>query len=289
MPIASALPRLVSPGACMPLIPIQNLDDPRLACYRDLNQRNLTRLSGLFIAEGEKVVERLLASRFAVESLLAEPPFAERYAPRLDPSVPVYVVPRRLMCQTVGFAFHRGVLACGRRGPVPALQTWLEQRGSEPATLVVCPDVQDPTNLGSIIRAAAALGGAGLLLGRHCADPFSRRVLRVSMGAALVLPLFETSDLAEDLERLRRAGFERVAAVLDPLALPLPAWRPTPRTALLLGNEGHGLAPPWQARADRRVTIPMQAGIDSLNVAAAAGVLLYHIRDGSGLRADSQR
>ena len=261
----------------MPLIPVHTLDDPRLACYRDLNQRNLTRLSGLFIAEGEKVVQRLIGSRFAVDSLLAEPAYAERYAGQVDPCVPIYVVPRALMCQTVGFAFHRGIMGCGRRGSAPELSRWLAARGDAPATLVVCPDVHDPTNLGSIIRAAAALGASGVLLGRGCADPFSRRVLRVSMGAALVLPVYESSDLAADLQRLHQAAFLRVAAVLDPKAEPLSSWKPSPRVALLLGNEGHGLAPAWQQQADRRVTIPMQAGIDSLNVAAAAAVLLYHV------------
>lgn len=261
----------------MPLIPVATLDDPRLACYRDLNQRNLTRLSGLFIAEGEKVVDRLIASRFAVASLLAEPAYAERYAGRVDPEVPIYVVSRALMCQTVGFAFHRGIMGCGRRGPAPDLACWLARQGDAPATLVVCPDVHDPTNLGSIIRATAALGGSGVLLGRGCADPFSRRVLRVSMGAALVLPVFESSDLAADLERLRESGLLRAAAVLDPAAQPLAGWTPTPRVALLLGNEGHGLDEAWQRQAECRVTIPMQAGIDSLNVAAAAAVLLYHV------------
>jgi tRNA G18 (ribose-2'-O)-methylase SpoU len=191
--------------------------------------------------------------------------------------VPIYVVPRALMCQTVGFAFHRGIMGCGQRGPAPDLARWLADRGDGPATLVVCPDVHDPTNLGSIIRATAALGGSGVVLGRGCADPFSRRVLRVSMGAALVLPVFESGDLAADLTRLRQAGFARVAAVLDPAAQPLSSWKPPQRVALLLGNEGHGLAPAWQQQAECRVTIPMQAGIDSLNVAAAAAVLLYHV------------
>lgn len=261
----------------MPLIPVGTLDDPRLDCYRDLNQRNLTRLSGRFIAEGEKVVQRLIASRFSVDSLLAEPAYAERYAQQVDPSVPIYVVPRTLMRQTVGFAFHRGIMGCGRRAAAPDLKRWLDGSGDAPATLVVCPDVHDPTNLGSIIRAAAALGASGVLLGRGCADPFSRRVLRVSMGAALVLPVYESSDLAADLAQLRQARFVRVAAVLDPAAQPLPGWTPPPRVALLLGNEGHGLAPLWQQQAECRVTIPMQAGIDSLNVAAAAAVLLYHV------------
>ena len=143
------------------------------------------------------------------------------------------------------------------------------------ATIVVCPDVQDPTNLGSIIRTSAAFGCAAVVLGRSCADPFSRRVLRVSMGAALAVPVVEARDLAADVQALQGAEFEIVASVIDRHAQPLASEPRAARLALLLGGEGHGLTDDWLAVADRRVTIPMQLGIDSLNVAVAAAVLLY--------------
>src|SRR3954464_11677541 len=87
----------------MPLIPITTIEDPRLLSYRDLSQRNLTRQSGLFIAEGEKVVERLVTSGFEVASLLAEPDYAERYEPRLPPETPIYVISRDQLESTIGF------------------------------------------------------------------------------------------------------------------------------------------------------------------------------------------
>jgi tRNA G18 (ribose-2'-O)-methylase SpoU len=260
----------------MPQIPVHSIDDPRLACYRELSQRNLTRQSGLFVAEGDKVVERLIDSRFEVASLLAEASFAERYAPRLSPEVPLYVASRELLEATIGFNFHRGVLACGRREPAAPLDAILANLNQQRATIIVCPDVQDPTNLGSIIRSAAAFGCTAVVLGSKCADPFSRRVLRVSMGAALHLPIVESRDLAADLTRLAAARFELIAAVLDSAAQPLATAERSERLALLLGSEGHGLSPEWLALAHRRVTIPMQLGIDSLNVAVAAAVLLYH-------------
>src|SRR5438034_425722 len=105
----------------MPLIAVQDIDDPRVWPYRDLAQRNLTRQSGLFIAEGEKVVERLIASDFAIESILAEPEFAKKYEPRIPPGIPIYVASRDLLVATVGFHFHRGIVACGRRKPPLAL------------------------------------------------------------------------------------------------------------------------------------------------------------------------
>ena len=257
----------------MPRVPIDDIDDPRLAPYRELNQRNLTRASGLFIAEGDKVTERLIASRFPVASLLAESIAADRFEPLLPVETPIYVVRRRVLEATIGFNFHRGVLACGRRVAGPAIA---EVAGGETAALLVCPDVQDPTNLGSVIRTAAAFGCGGVVLGSSCADPFSRRVLRVSMGSVLHLPIVESRDLPADLLSLRESGFQLVATVIDAAAEPLAGFRPPPKLALLLGSEGHGLSPECVALCDRRVTIPMRLGIDSLNVAVAAAVLLFH-------------
>ena len=268
----------------MPLIPVTALDDPQLAPYRQLNERNLTRHSGLFIAEGEKVVERLIDSPYEVASILAERGHAERYAPQVPAATPIYVASRPLLEATIGFNFHRGVLACGRRQPPLGVEDVLARlHGASDATLIVCPDVQDPTNLGSIIRTAAAFGCAGVLLGEKCADPFSRRVLRVSMGAALQLPIVESRLLIADLQALSAGGFDLVATVVNDLsAEPLAVALPAARTAILLGSEGHGLSPECLAQCRRRVTIPMQAGVDSLNVAVAAAVVLF--RFVSGLR-----
>jgi tRNA G18 (ribose-2'-O)-methylase SpoU len=261
------------------LVPIHSIDDPRLKYYRDLNERNLTRHSGQFVAEGEKVVERLIRSRFVIASILAEPCYAEKYRSAIANEVPIYVAERPLLQQTVGFHFHRGVVACGHRQPVTSVEQIADKFAGPRATVVVCPDVQDPTNLGSIIRTAAAFGCAAIVLGRGCADPFSRRVLRVSMGAALELPIVESGDLAVDLASLHESQFESVAAVIDPAAQPLASAARGDRLALLLGSEGHGLSAEWLRHADRYVTIPMRLGIDSLNVAVAAAVLLYHFCD----------
>jgi len=261
----------------MTLVPVESIDDPRLAPYRQLNERNLTRQSGLFIAEGEKVVERLIGSRFEVASILAEPAHAERYAERLATDVPIYVASRSLLEATIGFNFHRGVLACGRRSSEMTVAALLESSAAR-STLVVCPVVQDPTNLGSVIRTTAAFGCAGIVLGPSCADAFSRRVVRVSMGAALHLPIVESSALLADLQRLKDAGFELVATVVgDSAAEPLWSFRPSSPAAILFGSEGHGLAAEHLALCHRRVTIPMQLGVDSLNVAVAAAVVLYEL------------
>ncbi len=260
----------------MPRIAVHSIDDPRLAPYRELSQRNLTRGSGLFIAEGDKLAERLIASRFPVESLLAEPAQAERFERLAPEQTPIYIAERTLLEATIGFNFHRGVLACGRRLPGATIAALIAAGRLPGAVVLVCPDVQDPTNLGSIIRTTAAFGCLGIVLGRHCADPFSRRILRVSMGTALQLPIVESRDLTADLLALRDGSFTLAATVVDPAAEPLAGFSPPPKLALLLGSEGHGLAPQWTDLCDRRITIPMHLGIDSLNVAVAAAVLLYH-------------
>jgi tRNA G18 (ribose-2'-O)-methylase SpoU len=259
----------------MPLVTIDHIDDSRVAPYRELNQRNLTRQSGLFIAEGDKVVERLIASRYPVASILAEAGWAARLAQQLPADTPIYVAERKLLEATIGFNFHRGVLACGRRLPGPTVSE-IAQASGQRATILLCADVQDPTNLGSVIRTAAAFGCAGIVLVGRCADPFSRRVLRVSMGAALHVPIIEAGDLAADALELRRHGFSLAATVIDARARPLADFRPPRRLALMLGSEGHGLSDECLAVCDERVTIPMQLGIDSLNVAVAAAVFLYH-------------
>lgn len=261
----------------MPHIDVADLADSRLDPYRDLTTKNLTRKSGLFIAEGEKVVERLIASDFAVASLLVEPDLIAQFAPRLPPQTPLYVVSREQMVAIAGFHFHRGVLACGERKPLDAWRAQLPPV-DQPATIVVCPDVQDPTNLGSILRSSAAFGADAVLAGPLTADPFSRRVLRVSMGAAFRVPIGECDDLATALTWLRdEQRFELAATVCHPSAEDLAQFRRPARLALLFGSEGHGLGQEWIDLCSRRVTIPMSGVTDSLNVSVAAAVALYQV------------
>lgn len=261
----------------MPHIAITDLADSRLDPYRDLTTKNLTRKSGLFIAEGEKVVERLIASDFVVDSLLVEPSLVARFSTRLPPETPIYLVSREQMVAIAGFHFHRGVLACGRRKPLDAWRARLPPR-DQPATIVVCPDVQDPTNLGSILRSSAAFGAAAVLAGPLTADPFSRRVLRVSMGAAFRVPIGECDDLADTLMWLRNEqACEIVATVCDPAVEDLARFHRPRRLAVLFGSEGHGLGQEWIDLCARKVTIPMSGATDSLNVSVAAAVTLYQV------------
>jgi tRNA G18 (ribose-2'-O)-methylase SpoU len=260
----------------MPRVAIEDLDDPRIALYRHLKATNRTRGSDQFVVEGEKLLDRLLASPFPIASALVTDRAEGRIAPKVSDDVPLYVVPHDHIDLLVGFNFHRGVLACGRRRPWPGLAEIVARAGRR-ATLVVCPTLDNPENLGAIVRIADVFGADAVLTGGRCPDPLSRRVLRVSMGTALGLPVIASANLARDVERLRSDwGFERVATVVDPGAEPIDEFRRSDRLALFLGRESEGLEPEWVAHCDRRVTIPMRPEAESLNVAVAAGIVLYH-------------
>lgn len=260
----------------MPVLRVSSIDDSRLRPYRDLTSTNSAQEMGLFVAEGKRLVERLMASAHRVHSVLVERQYLRLLASSIGEVTTTYVIDDGLVEELVGFNFHRGVLACGYRPQPPTLaETFVAIDGV--ATVVVCDAVQDPTNLGGILRNCAAFGVDTVILGPNCTDVLSRRVLRVSMGAALQLQFVQSNDLGEDLTRLRDAWqFEVVASVLDKDASVLDTATRSERLALLVGNEAHGINPELARLANRRVTLPMYGGTSSLNVAVASGIFLYH-------------
>src|SRR5271165_6438581 len=177
------------------LIRIDSLDDPRVAAYRNLRDRTL-RGERMFVAEGSLLVMRLLESRFAVESLLVAEPLVAEFLPHVPADVPIHVAAEPLLQAIIGFHLHQGVLATGRRRPEMSLEAMLGPPGDRPLGIIVCPQITKPENMGLIFRVAAGLGAEGLVLGPQCCDPFSRRCLRVSMGAVLRAPYRKSADLA---------------------------------------------------------------------------------------------
>ncbi len=269
----------------MPETVVSSLDDPRLEPYRNLKQTNLTRYSGIFIAEGWRVVLRLLQSSYSVDSILVSEN-RQRIRQRLPADVPVLVVPHSAAQQLVGYSFHAGVLACGRHQPRPELNE-LFARKADQHTIVACSHLTDPDNLGTIIRLCTAFGVQGLLIGPGCADPFSRRTLRVSMGSAFHLPIRNTRYLAHELATLRdQYEFQLTATVLDESATPLFRAQRAPREVLVFGNEATGLGPELLQLCSGNVTIPMDADTDSVNVGIAAGIILHYYRFADELRPD---
>ena len=252
------------------------LDDPRLADYRDLQDRRLGEASGRFVAESEMVVRKLLATGLKIHSLLLTAPrlaTLESALATADGSVPVFLVPQTVMDQVAGFHVHRGCLAIADRPRSPAIP-------ADARTVVVLVDLVDVDNLGGVARNAAAFGADAILLSPRCADPFYRKAVRTSAGAVLSIPIVRASRWPDDLIALRESsGFALVAAVLAADAVPLAMFAPPERIAILFGAEGPGLDVPTQRLCDTRLTIPMakSPAVDSLNVANASAVVLYHL------------
>jgi tRNA G18 (ribose-2'-O)-methylase SpoU len=254
------------------LTEVTDADDPRLADYRDLRDVQLrTHLEaehGLFLAEGEKVVRRAVEAGFTPRSFLMAPRWLDGLADILERSdAPCYVVSEALAEQVTGFHVHRGALASLSRRALPGLDAVLEGARQ----VLVLEDVVDHTNVGAIFRCGAAFGFDAVLLAPRCADPLYRRSIKVGMGAVFSTPWTRLPDWYAALPDLSARGFTTVALTLaDEQAV-----AGVDRIALVLGSEGHGLSPRWETSADRRAVIPMRAGIDSLNVAAAAAVACY--------------
>ena len=243
--------------------------DLRLADYRDLRdvelRKHLESEHGLFLAEGEKVVRRAVEAGFTPRSFLMAPRWLDGLADVLEHS-------EALAEQVTGFHVHRGALASLERRPLPDVESVLAGTRS----VLVLEDVVDHTNVGAIFRSGAALGFDAVLLAPRCADPLYRRAIKVAMGAVFTLPWTRLPDWYDALPALSATGFTTVALTLAADAAPIEeAVAGLDRVALVLGSEGHGLSPRWEASADRRAVIPMREGIDSLNVAAASAVACY--------------
>lgn len=258
-------------------IPVTDPDDPCIAAYRAVRERDVVGRGERFVAEGE-VVLRLLAGpqcRHEAESVLVAESRVDGVADalaRLPKDTPVYAASQAVMDAIVGFHIHRGVLAIGRRAPAPDAAALLAALPAQ-ALVVALVGVSNHDNVGGIFRNAAAFGADAVLLDASSCDPLYRKAIRVSVGASLVLPFARGGSGAALIDALDAAGFEALA--LSPAgATELRSVARAPRTALLLGAEGPGLPDELMART-RTVRITMADGFDSLNVATTSGVALY--------------
>jgi tRNA G18 (ribose-2'-O)-methylase SpoU len=251
--------------------------DPRLADYRDLRdvelRKHLEAEHGLFLAEGEKVVRRAVEAGFTPRSLLMAPRWLDGLADVLAMTdAPCFVLSEALAEEVTGFHVHRGALASLERRPLPSVESVLAPARS----VLVLEDIVDHTNVGAIFRSGAALGFDAVLLSPRCADPLYRRSIKVGMGAVFTMPWTRLPEWYDAMSVLSSAGFTTVALTLAADSTPIEtAVAGVERLALVLGSEGHGLSPRWEQASDRRATIAMRGGIDSLNVAAASAVACY--------------
>lgn len=261
----------------MPHVRIDSLEDSRLDAFRSLKTQNLQRDNGLFIAEGPTVVDRVLRSGFEVRSVLISDSKFASFEDRLPLDVPVYRLKSELADSLVGFNFHCGVMASVVRRQSPPPETWLPPAG--PALILAGDRIVDPENVGALVRIASAFGASAVMFSKGSADAFSRRVLRVSMGNVLFLPVLEQVDLPASLQDLReRHGFQTCSTILDSKAQSLSAYQFPERTILIMGNEYDGVSAEVQMATSAKLTIPMLNGTDSLNVAVSSGIFLHHYR-----------
>ncbi|MGB3538641.1 MAG: RNA methyltransferase [Mesorhizobium sp.] len=263
-------------------IRIDKPDDPRIAAYLDIRERDLTGRQGRFIAEGKVVLDVLLsARRFAAESILV---LENRLAGLSDilrkapPHLPVYVVSADVMDRVAGFHMHRGILAIGARRTVLPAETLLEEMPAR-ALVVVLVGISNHDNVGSIFRNAAAFGADAVFMDTTCCDPLYRKAIRVSVGAALKVPFASFTDTPAFIRELDRHGYDQFAlspgGALDIRDAERDNTGQNGRLALYLGTEGEGLPKDLLERL-RTVRIGMRDDFDSLNVAAASAIALHH-------------
>jgi tRNA G18 (ribose-2'-O)-methylase SpoU len=255
------------------LVVISAADDPRLAPFR-LNERGLASRadkredsgSGMFLAEGDLVVERAFNAGCRPHAALADGERVPDIAHRLG--IDVYVGGDAVRRMVTGLGMPHSIVALFHRPPRPAPA----DLAAVCSRLVIAEGVDNPANVGSIVRNAAALGWDGLLLDNTCSDPLARRALRVAMGTAFVLPHARTNSLIDELAAL--SDFELFALTPRHDAHDIRDVRPSGRRAILIGNERAGLTDAVLA-CSIPVRIPMAPGVDSLNAAAAAAVACY--------------
>lgn len=282
----------------MQIVPVSSLDDPRLAAYTQLTEIQLrNRLEpekGMFIAESPKVIDRALDAHVEPLSFLVEEPWLEgmtREFEQVDaecgPDIPVFVASPALLKTLTGYRLHRGALCAMRRWKLPTV----EDLCRDARRVAVMENIVDFTNVGAIMRSAAALGVDAVLVTPSCGDPLYRRAARVSMGTVFQVPWTRIGSDVHDwpdkgLAELNGLGFTTVAMALTDdsismqeltrrLHLPADDAQHIDKLALVFGTEGDGLKHRTIAHTDLTVKIPMYHGVDSLNVAASTAVAFY--------------
>ncbi|MGH3654936.1 TrmH family RNA methyltransferase [Glutamicibacter sp.] len=263
------------------ILQVADLADPRLDEYLRLSEAHLRMRSdvqnGLYIAESTKVVQRAINAGHVPRSFL----LAEKHLDQLTeefnrfPDAPIFIGDDRQLQDLVGFHLHRGAMAAMNRPEPLDLDEVLEAS----SRVAILEDIADHTNLGAIIRSASGLGVDAVLLTPKCVDPWYRRSARVSMGTVFDLPWVRMHSWPEDIQTLKKHGYEMLAMELTDDAIPLNEVeiKAGQKVAMILGNEGRGVTDEALAAVDRTVIIPMYREVDSLNVGAASAIAFWHL------------
>jgi len=260
------------------VIPVQTFDLPELQPYCTMQWQYEHRKQGIFVAEGEKVVRRLLESQMEVISLLLPPSWLETYAELLakrpEPVIRAYTATKAALEELTGFTMYQGVLAIGRVPHRPNLDE-LIAAAPKPALFVAVEAVSNAQNLGGLVRNIAAFGAHGIITGETCCSAYLRRAVRGSMGTIFKIPAFESEKLIETFATMKARGFQIVAAHPHTDQRRLSQANFLTDSVIVLGSEGNGLSKEMLAICDDIVAIPMQNEVDSLNVGTAGAIFLY--------------
>jgi tRNA G18 (ribose-2'-O)-methylase SpoU len=273
---------------------ISSFDAPGLQPYATMRRPLEHEAQGIFVAEGEKVVRRLLESDFAVVSVLLPEKHLESFRPLIEArpeNLPVYLADKSLLESLIGFSMYQGVLAVGKI-PAPVSLDDILARSPKPRLLAAVDALTSAENVGALVRNCVAFNVQALIVGETSSSPFLRRAVRNSMGAVFQLPLIELAKLgqrhqfttkphsanftlAECLKHLHTRGVRAIAAHPHTDKKKLSQADFSGECCVVFGSEGYGISAPVLDVCDDRVAIPMPPTVDSLNVGAAAAVFLY--------------
>lgn len=246
--------------------------------FRALSRRKERTATGSFIAEGVRVVEVLLESKVELELALIAPGLQEsergrELIERLQGQTTMRSADQRLLASLAGTQTPQGVLVIARK-PVHSLG---ELELESATTILVLDGVQDPGNLGTLVRTTAALGGGAVIVLPGTVDPWNPKSVRASAGALFQIPVIEAGP--DELGHwLRDEGVTLYGAAVD--GADLRGVEPAGRAALVVGNEGAGLSSDVEGLVDHLISVPIVPEVESLNVAVAAGIILFTLNSG---------
>jgi tRNA G18 (ribose-2'-O)-methylase SpoU len=258
--------------------PINSLDVPELEPYRTMRRSEAHRSRQIFVAEGEKVVRRLLESTLSVVSVVLPEKWLQEYRPLLEArseTITAYLAEKALLEQLVGFSMYQGVLAIGRIPQLPTLEHVIASSPS-PRLFVGLDGLTNAENLGGVVRNAVGFGVQALLISKTSSSPYLRRAVRGSMGTVFKVPVVEDLDLPGTLNTLRTRGIRCIAAHPHS-SVTLPQAHFAQDCCVIFGSEGYGIAPAVLNACDESAAIPMALEVDSLNVGSAAAIFLYEV------------
>jgi tRNA G18 (ribose-2'-O)-methylase SpoU len=268
---------------------ITSFDLPELTAYRTMKFQGEQRAQGIFVAESEKTVTRLLASELSVVSVVMPdsvlPEFEEALNRRAE-KIRVYCAPKHVLEQLTGFQIYQGVMAVGRVPEQPKLESILEkaaraqsrpERDALPLLLVAADGIANSQNVGVLVRNCAGFSATAFFTAENSCSPWLRRAVGASVGTIFRLPAIELKSLSETLKELKRRGIHVIAAHPHTEGRAIGDANFRRDVCVVFGAEGEGIRPEVLDLCDEAVAIPMASGVDSLNVGSASAVFLYEV------------